>query len=112
MKTEAMLSKLQSKSPILNGLTGLAGFAAGALLVGVIALDQAPASQAAESHSLAMPSAAARQAPRIEVASPQIPAQAAAPWPFESTASAPARDPGKNRPDRLSAPEGWTYTAE
>ena len=112
MKTQAKMSTLQSKSSLLNGLTGLAGFAAGALVVGVIALDQAPASMAAESHSLAMPSAAARHAPQIEVASQGLPAQAAGSWPFESTTGAPARDPGKNRPDRLSAPEGWTYSGE
>lgn len=36
-------------------------------------------------------------------------ASTAAPWPFEQRAPGPQAAPGKKRPDRLSAPEGWPF---
>jgi hypothetical protein len=113
MKTGFSLRNLNLKSPVLNGLSGLAGFAAGVLLAGLIAMEQTPISQAAESPSLPA-SSVNGAAPRAEPIPVEVPSRAgaAATWAFESTAAAPARDPGKNRPDLLSAPEGWTYAAE
>ena len=98
--------KLHSR---LSVLSGLAGFAAGALLVGVLALEQTPTSRAAESVRPAVFSPAPQDAPRIELISTQAPdgLAVAGPWAFES--ASPAGAPGRARPDRLSAPEGWTY---
>ncbi|HEX4598963.1 MAG TPA: hypothetical protein VH278_14310 [Burkholderiaceae bacterium] len=110
MKIGFLLRNLNLKSPVLNGLTGLAGFAAGVLMAGLIALDQTPPSQAAESPSLPASTVDGSKAEPIPV---EVPAQAAAaaPWAFEAATAAAARDPGKGRPDRLSAPDGWTYAA-
>ncbi len=98
--------KLHSRLPVLSGV---AGFAAGALLVGILAIEQTPTSSAAESPRPAMLSTAPLDAPRIEWISTQPSNRFADadPWPFES--AAPAAAPGRARPDRLSAPEGWTY---
>lgn len=103
--------KPQSKLPVLSGLAGVAGFAAGALLVGLLAFEHPHTSNAAESPRALVSSAVAQQAPRIETNWMQAPDRlaVAGPWPFESAAPAPAKAPGKMRPDRLSAPEGWTY---
>jgi hypothetical protein len=111
MKIRSLLRNPNLKSPLLNGLTGLAGFAAGVLMASLIALEQSPSSQAAESPSLP---ASTIDAPGPEPIPAEVPARAAssaAPWAFEAATATPARDPGKGRPDRLSAPEGWTYVA-
>jgi len=109
MKIGYSLRNLNLKSPVLSGLTGLAGFVAGVLLAGLISLEQTPRSEAAESPSLP---AASIEAPRAEPIPVEVPSRAApvvVPWVFESATAAPARDPGPTRPDRLSAPDGWTY---
>jgi hypothetical protein len=108
MKIGLLLRNLNFKSSVVSGLTGLAGFAAGVLVAGLIALQQTPSSEAAESPSLPVNGL---QAPLVEPIPVEIAPRAAvaAPWAFESATAAPERDPGKNRPDRLSAPEGWTY---
>lgn len=100
--------KLHSRLPVASGLAGVVGFAAGALLVGILALEHPHTSKAAESPPPVVAGAAAQDAPRVETISAQAfdrPA-VAGPWAFES--AAPAAAPGRNRPDRLSAPEGWT----
>jgi hypothetical protein len=108
MKIGFLVRNPYLKSSVVSGLTGLAGFAAGVLVAGLIALQQTPSSEAAESPSLPVNEL---QAPRVEPIPADIAGRAtvSGPWVFESAPAAPARDPGKNRPDRLSAPEGWTY---
>jgi len=103
--------KLHSSRSVVSGLAGVAGFAAGALLVGILALEHPHTSKAAESPRTLVSRAAAQDAPRIEPISAQAADRlaVAGPWPFESAAPAPAAAPGRMRPDRLSAPEGWTY---
>jgi hypothetical protein len=103
--------KLHSRPRLMGGLAGLAGFAAGALLVGLFAVEHPPTSSAAESLRPAVLPASARVAPPVEAISTQNPDRltVVGPWPFESAAPAPAAAPGRMRPDRLSAPEGWTY---
>jgi len=91
----------------------MAGFAAPALPVGTLALTPRPtttgdllgsASASSSSHDVARVEPVSTYAPdRLAVAGP---------WPFESASpAASAGAPGKTRPDRLSAPEGWTYEA-
>jgi hypothetical protein len=95
-------------SPVLVGFTG---FAAGALLMALVAFQPAP--KAAESPRIPVSSSARHDAVRLEGISIYTPERAApaGPWPFESATLASARAPGKARADRLSAPEGWTYEA-
>jgi hypothetical protein len=91
-------------------LIGLAGFAAGALLMGLVAVSRQPLPVVAESPHLP----ASNRAPNEVVPTPTMPygnrewATAAAPWPFESATPGAARAPGAQRPDRLSGPDGWT----
>jgi hypothetical protein len=108
MKIGLSLRNLNLKSPVLSGLTGLAGFVAGVLVAGLISLEQTPSSQAAQAPGLPASSIYVPRAEPIPVQDP-TPAVTVAPWAFESVTAAPARDPGLARPDRLSAPEGWTY---
>ena len=92
-------------------LIGLVGFAAGAVLMGLVALTRQPGPVAAVSPRLP----ASNLAPSDVAPTPTMPYGSRAwstqaessPWPFES-ASGPARAPGPKRPDRLSAPDGWT----
>ena len=94
-------------------LIGLAGFAAGALLVGTVALGSRPVPTADESLRVPVTSRTAQDAVRVETTSIYAPDRlaVAGPWPFESATPASERATGKMRPDRLSAPEGWTYDA-
>jgi len=93
-------------------LIGLAGFATGAALMGVVALTRQPVPVVAESPRLP----ASNFAPNDVVATPTMPYGNRAwstpaeprPWPFESAAPGSARAPGAQRPDRLSGPDGWT----
>ncbi|HWY73058.1 MAG TPA: hypothetical protein VNW98_05410 [Burkholderiaceae bacterium] len=94
-------------------LIGLVGFVAGALTVGLLALTRPAAPIAAETARLPASSGVLRDAvPTTAVVdrdrswSPQADPF---PWPFESATPRPVRAPGSNRPDRLSAPEGWTH---
>lgn len=104
------VARLQSGA-ISTALIGLAGFVAGALVMGLVAFARHPMPSVAEStrtpastsipHDMGSPATA----PYWERTSPS---QAEPfPWPYEG--AAPARPPGANRPDRLSAPDGWTY---
>jgi hypothetical protein len=107
MKIEVAALRTQSgvTSPIL---IGFAGFAAGALLMGLLAFHPAPKAD----EPLRIPASSAPQdAVRLENVTLYAPDRltAAGPWSFESATS--TRAPGKTRPDRLSAPEGWTYDA-
>jgi hypothetical protein len=100
-------------SPLVLALTGLTGFAAGALLVGTVAFAPHPV-PTGDSLRIGVTSSASQDAVRVEAVSTYTPDRlaAAGPWPFESTTpAASAGAPGKTRPDRLSAPEGWTYEA-
>jgi hypothetical protein len=100
-------------SPVAIGFTGLAGFVAGALVVGLMAFGTNPDASAGESLRVPVASRVEQDTARVETAWTYIadrPA-VAGPWPFESAPHAPLGAPGKARPDRLSAPEGWTYDA-
>jgi hypothetical protein len=110
--SEALHSQSGAVSAFLIGFTGLAGFAAGALLVGTVAFAPHP-TPTDDSLRIGVTSSASQYAARIEATSTYAPDRlaVAGPWPFESAASAAAGAPGKMRPDRLSAPEGWTYEA-
>jgi hypothetical protein len=93
-------------------LIALAGFAAGALVVGLLALVRHPAPAAGE--SARMPASGtvlheADPASTIMTRDTEWPSRGEPfPWPFEATTPASAVAPGRNRPDKLSAPEGWT----
>ena len=93
-------------------LIGLAGFAAGALLMGLVALTQQPLPIAAESPRLPASSFVPRDVaptPTMTYGNRAWAAPAApGPWPFESATPGSAHAPGAQRPDRLSGPEGWT----
>ena len=58
--------KLHSSHSVVSGLAGVAGFAAGALLVGILALEHPHTSKAAESPRTLVSRAAAQDAPGIE----------------------------------------------
>jgi len=96
---------------ISTALVALAGFAAGAVLMGLVALTRHPVPIATESPRTATPNLAPNdvfQAPTTLYRDRAWPDQAEPfPWPFESTP--PARAPGAKRADRLSGPDGWTY---
>ncbi|HWY73422.1 MAG TPA: hypothetical protein VNW98_07250 [Burkholderiaceae bacterium] len=101
-------------SPFMVGFTGLAGFAAGALLAGTVLSAPAPAPSAGDWLRVPVASSIAQDMVRVEPISTFVPDRlaVAGPWPFESATPASAGAPGKKRPDRLSAPEGWTYEAD
>jgi hypothetical protein len=112
MKTGSMAVRAQSGavSAALLGLTGLIGFAAGAMLAGLLLAggDTTPA-PAASDRAAASNAAPRGPAPTLAAPATDWPAaQAPSPWPFESGRSAAADVPGRNRPDRLGGPEGWT----
>jgi hypothetical protein len=100
---------------ISTALVGLAGFAAGALVVGLLALARHPASATNEPMQSPESNLAAHEvvpAPAIVTRDKEWPPPAEPfPWPFESQTHASIGAPGKNRPDRLSGPEGWTHDA-
>jgi hypothetical protein len=111
MKTGFVAVRRQSGA-MSAALIGLAGFAAGALLTGLVALSRSPVPVAVESPRLS----ASNLAPNDVVPTPTMlygnrawaaPAEPR-PWPFESATPGSARAPGPNRPDRLGGPEGWT----
>lgn len=110
MGTGSTAARLQAGA-ISTALTGLAGFAAGALLTGLVAFTRHPVPIATESPR----TPASNLAPNDVVQTPTTPYGDRAwpnqaepfPWPFE--AAGPARAPGAKRPDRLSGPDGWTY---
>jgi hypothetical protein len=112
--SKALQRQSGAVSAFLIGLAGLAGFAAGALLVGTVALTPRP-TPTGDLLGIAVASSSSHDVARLEAVSTYAPDRlaVAGPWPFESTSpAAPAGvAPGKTRPDRLSAPEGWTYEA-
>jgi hypothetical protein len=91
-------------------MVGLAGFAAGSLLMGLVAFTRQAGPIAAQSSRVP----AATLVPNDRMQTPETPYADRAwpyqaepfPWPFES--AAPERVPGPKRPDRLSGPDGWT----
>jgi hypothetical protein len=111
MRTGFVAVRRQSGA-VSTVLIGLAGFAAGALLMGLVALSRPPVPIAVESPRLP----ASNLAPNDVVPTPTMPYGNRAwatpaeprPWPFESATPGPARAPGAQRPDRLSGPDGWT----
>jgi hypothetical protein len=111
--SKALQPQSGAVSAFLIGLTGLAGFAAGALLVGTVALTPRP-TPTGDLLGIAVASSSSHDVARVEPVSTYAPDRlaVAGPWPFESASpAASAGAPGKTRPDRLSAPEGWTYEA-
>jgi hypothetical protein len=102
---------------ISTALTALAGFTAGALVMGLLAFTRHPPPVAAESAAVPMSSIAggdatndAKNTAGALNSDRSWPGQAdqALTWPFESGTR--TRDPpGAKRPDRLSGPDGWTY---
>jgi hypothetical protein len=96
-------------------LVALAGFAAGAFLMGLVAFVRQPAPIVGDTGRAPTSKAPARDAVStpmmIEPGRPWPSPAEPFPWPFESATPASAPTPGKKRPDRLSAPEGWTYEA-
>jgi hypothetical protein len=97
-----------SISAVLLGLTGLAGFLAGAV-VAVLALDGDVATSPAAVRAATGPDLARQEVPADPVSSRDwIAPGAASGWPYESAAPSAAGAPGRSRRDLLSAPEGWT----
>ena len=99
---------------ISTALTALAGFAAGALLMGVLSFTRHPVPTVAEKVAVPISGAASGEAAKTVGARNRDsawPGQAdeALTWPFESGTPAYEHVPGPKRPDRLSAPDGWTY---
>lgn len=99
---------------ISTALTALAGFTAGALLMGLLAFNRHPMPTVAETGAVPVSGAASRE-PTETIGALNTdstrPGQAdeALTWPFESGTPAHEGFPGARRPDRLSAPDGWTY---
>jgi len=93
-------------------LSALGGFAAGALLAGALALLRHPAGSAAEGGpgqaQYHAPPVATERPAAYEPASSSPAAAVQGPWHFEAATPPPPGGPGPHRPDRLSAPEGWT----
>ena len=93
-----------------TAIVGLAGFAAGAFLMGLLAFTRQQGPTAAESSRVPAATLVPNdrmQTPATPYADRAWPYQAEQfPWPFES--AAPERVPGVKRPDRLSGPDGWT----
>ena len=92
-------------------VAALFGFAAGTLLVGLIALASEPTGGPTGPRIRDRAAAAERQLSAADAGLPSPTVQASEPWNFESAAPKPSRAPGRSRPDRLSAPDGWTYNA-
>jgi hypothetical protein len=114
MKGLAVHSRSGKSSAALLALTALCGFAAGALTVGLLAserLGQGSAEPATVPVSYPAPPGAARSAVPPAPAFPLPSAPPPNPWHFEAAAPHPNSGPGRNRPDLLSAPEGWTSEA-
>lgn len=95
---------------ISSGLVGLAGFAAGALLMGLVAFHPRPAPAAAESARVPGSNGATAEADsRTNLQERTRPSQAdPSASAFESGTPGPAHPPGRQRADLLSAPDGWT----
>jgi len=94
-------------------LSALAGFAAGALLVGAVTSDGRPvvagepavaATGSAGAPHESVPLAAMIEGGRSWPTDPQP-----LPWSYEAKAPAATDVAGPRRSDRLSGPEGWTY---
>jgi hypothetical protein len=100
-------------SATVMALTALGGFAAGALVAGVVALAPHSASgsnaSARISAELGAPPSAAGPPPASTEAPPPPAVPATAAWSFEAATPRPRGGLGRKRPDLLSAPEGWTY---
>lgn len=110
MRTRSVAIDPQSGavSAVLLGLTGLAGFLAGAV-VAVLTLDGDVATAPVAQHAATVPGSAPQEALPAAVSSRDWPKpEATSPWPYESAADKAAGAPGRDRPDRLAAPEGWT----
>ena len=115
MKTGSVAVCAQSGA-ISTALIGLAGFAAGALTVALLALTRHPTTMTGESGRVpASNSVLHEMGQTVNTLDDNrqwpIPGEPFSAWPFESARPAAAQVPGKKRPDRLSAPEGWTYEA-
>jgi hypothetical protein len=104
------------RGAISTALVALAGFAAGAVVVGLLALARHPASTTEDSVRIPASNTGAHEevpAPTLITRDREWPPPAEPfPWPFESSTRGSASVPGKKRPDRLSAPEGWTHDAD
>jgi len=101
---------------ISAALIGLAGFAAGALTVALLALTRPPTTITGESARVPLSNSVLHEVgptvnPLDDNRQWPILGEPFSAWPFESATPASAQAPGKKRPDRLSAPEGWTYEA-
>jgi hypothetical protein len=112
MRTEAAAFPRQSGA-ISTVLSALAGFAAGALVMAVLGFMRHPLPLEGEPLAVPMSTGADSAATRtsevnLERMRPGK-ADEALTWPFESRTTTRGRDPGANRPDRLSGPDGWTY---
>jgi hypothetical protein len=98
---------------IFTVLIGLGGFAAGALVMGLLTFSGQPAPAGVQTDALPAPVATPRDPmpPMTGIdgirswPAPGRPSD----WAFEGASPAAETAPGTRRPDRLSAPEGWTY---
>jgi hypothetical protein len=81
------------------------------MLVGMVTLRPGPAAVGATQRTSS--STVIEAVPQQQFLYPETPwtpeAPASSTWPYESRGAGPAGPPGVKRPDRLSAPEGWTY---
>ena len=98
---------------ISTTLVALAGFAAGALAMALVSFGSSPSPAVGEAARAPQPAAAAHDpasVPMLIQQGSELPMRADPPaWPYEAKAPTPAAPPGRTRPDRLSAPEGWSY---
>jgi|SRR5882757_1449218 len=107
-------TRSRTNSPIRVGLTALAGFVAGACLVGLMTFPSSRQLRTDERAATLGSSDSATTAPVSEPAAVGSARQtegvtAPSPWPYEA-ATPEARDRrGGKRPDLLGAPDGWTY---
>ena len=90
-------------------LTTFAGFAAGASLMGMVALTRQPVPNSSGMDHVIMSTRSVLPAPEFDVSSSAPKAEAIAPpspWVFEAATPEPKGGPGKKRPDLLGSPQG------
>ena len=94
-------------------LVALAGFAAGALAMALVSFGSSPSPAVGGTAHAPQPAAAAHDPASVSMLIEQgseLPMRAdPLAWPYEAKAPGAGAPPGRARPDRLSAPEGWSY---
>ena len=114
MGYEAARVQAGAISAAVAAVAGSAGFIAGALVMGLLAFSQDSQPRTGQRLPAPASNGASQDASQPTVFY-QTPDGPAVPWPepwgFEKAPGKQASAPGRNRADRLSAPEGWTHQA-